>query len=310
MAGVGNTEQNERTEALTNSDQALASLFRSVHKIERNEEGNSGMMFETNEASITHAFAVWLETNKPEISENLNEDEVVKLGKDVASIFDAVHEFRGTLKSGHMYSLFQYPSDGQRPSEICRFAGYDIVQPSPSAIVYLEKGVLKYRMGKKEDEKEVFDLSSQSDKVQSGVIENWKPETDEDTANKLQRVLKREIVSKGTGGTYSIGDVLGIEKNAYMNGEADVGWEECNKSFDAQTYGLKAAGFLVFGYIDGEGKFYPATSKENVFDVYDRTDDVQVIAYNPQPVKVNVKVEGYSKDGTPVFGLDNEPENT
>lgn len=91
------------------------------------------------------------------------------------------------------------------------------------------------------------------------------------------------------------GNLLATIKEVAKNGLIAVSWDEYDKSFKDFANGFKASDHLVFGYLDGNNKFYPANSDENVFDSYDFTGSIKIISYCPKSIIQEFKINGYDE---------------
>jgi hypothetical protein len=105
----------------------------------------------------------------------------------------------------------------------------------------------------------------------------------------------------------SISNMLVLEEDAIKN-DPDANWETFDKSIKNWTSAITKAGAIVFGYVDGNGKFIKADSDEDAHKIFEETGDLFCLSYNPRPITVGVRVTGYDSKGHPSLELTGEPE--
>lgn len=173
-------------ERLGRQDVILASLFKTVFRLERDREVCSGMTYRPTWERVQTSFRDLMNFEGAD-SFDVDLDGIQAALKEMFTQIEGFRESK--LRVSNETSYPQAPIEEMRGDELVHFVPPHEGSPTPRAAVYLEGGRLNYQLGSTE---EAFDLGTKDPQIKKGKIGGLDSLPPEAMIDKLGVLLKSD----------------------------------------------------------------------------------------------------------------------
>lgn len=299
-------------------DAILASMYSMILKADHNSQG-ANWDYSPSASRLKGIFVNIFDFARS--SGQLDFKDMESLMAFIENTYNKLDEFKTTKLSRNEEKSNQISGSEKnlQVGEICRFRASSHIGQTPSAIVFYEDGKLKYKLGSHELEKEIFNIYpyKNNSQIEAGVIDKVEKPGSE-TIKKLAKVINsKEFLSswaKFQSETLSnpktnveafikqafeipgnmesenhpifLGKVSGLlnhYRNVIQSGKYNLKWQEIDKrAVTISKMIVRTNDFMIFGYVDGKGRFISAFEEDDVFAAMDNSGGLEVL-FLPAP---------------------------